>query len=540
MKNYHENEKIIVRKEALTNTIKYLTKDRFETTIAYKSYLKDAKEALINKSLTGGGYGDIAYSLTDETIKRWENFYESIVQQKKPSELKIAYLCGPNPLNDLQIMIDLGVLPENVWAFELGHNEYSNAVMETLNSEYPYLKIIKGDMSIFLEYSPMKFDIIYFDACAPLPSPSSKTLKSLVAIFKNHKLNSPGALITNFSLPTEEQDKHTRESIAKIVGAYLHPKAFLEDNDDDSEQASIKDGAEAYGHIYEDEEWGQIIYSDLENYYGQYLTRIINDIASVIVPYQKIFNSKEFLKIFFKDIFDKNSQDKLTKELKEKLYNFTHFTYDEEGGYGGDIYVDSMLYSILVSIHYIDDLDEKNKFFKSFFNELSILKNKNMFVDAISFIFYIFDQGDGQENYYSDSLKVLSNNWNAFSRHYLCDVFLFHQLKELLARQLCVPYHLNIEKTNRWTYKAKETQMFTDLLVFDECRYLYDWMPTLDMLEANLNNIDMELSIRLILDSVSKHTLYYNKEYFFGTSALDIGIKGFEGKVLKKRKNIKS
>ena len=82
--------------------------------------------------------------------------------------------------------------------------------------------------------------------------------------------------------------------------------------------------------------------------------------------------------------------------------------------------------------------------------------------------------------------------------------------------------------------------MFTDLLVFDECRYLYDWMPTLDMLEANLNNIDMELSIRLILDSVSKHTLYYNKEYFYGTSALDIGIKGFEGKVLKQRRNIKS
>jgi len=539
MENYQENEKEIVRKEALTNAIQYLTKDRFETTIAYKSYLKNAKEALIKKYKDGGGYGEIAYQLTDETIERWEKFYESIVQSKKPSELKIAYLCGPNPLNDLHIMIDLGVLPENVWAFELGDNEYSNAVMETLNSEYPYLKIIKGDMSIFFEYSPMKFDIIYFDACAPLPSPSSKTLKSLVSVFKNHKLNSPGALITNFSLPTQEQDPNTNDSIAKIVGAYLNPKAFLENNEEDSD-SRIKDGAEAYGYIYGEREWNKIISSDLDNYYGQYLTRFINDIASVIVPYQKIFNSKELIKIFFKDIFDKKSQDKLNKELKEKLYNFTHFTDDDEGGYGGDIYVDSMLYSILISIYYIDDFDKKNKFFKSFFNELSILKNKDMFVDAISFIFYIFDQGDGQEKYYSDSLQALSNNWNDLSRHYLCDVFMFHQLKELLARQLCVPYHLNIEKTDRWTYKAKETQMFTDLLVFDECRYLYDWMPTLDMLEANLNNIDMELSIRLILDSVSKHTLYYNKEYFFGTSALDIRIKGFEGKVLKKRKNIKS
>ena len=198
-------------------------------------------------------------------------------------------------------------------------------------------------MSTFFEYSPMKFDIIYFDACAPLPSPSSKTLKSLVSIFKNHKLNSPGALITNFSLPNEEQDEHTKKSIAKIVGAYLHPKAFLENNDDDNEKSSIKSCAEAYGYIYGDNEWNEIIYSDLENYYGQYLTRFINDIASVIVPYQRIFNSKEFLKIFFKDIFDKNSQNKLNKELQEELYNFTHFTYDEEGGHGGDIYVDSML-----------------------------------------------------------------------------------------------------------------------------------------------------------------------------------------------------
>lgn len=539
MKNYQENEKIIVRKEALTNAIKYLTLDRFETTIAYKSYLRNAKEALINKSFKEGSYGDIASSLSDETIARWENFYESIVQQKKPSELKIAYLCGPNPLNDLHIMIDLGVLPENVWAFEFGDYEYNLAVMETLNSEYPYLKIIKGDMSLFLEYSPMKFDIIYFDACGPLPSARSKTLKSLVSIFKNHKLNSPSVLITNFSLPTKEQDEHTRNSISKIVGAYLYPKAFLENNDDDSDEFSIKDGAEVNGYMYEEGEWDKIIYSDLENYYGQYLTRFINDIASVIVPYQRIFNSKEFLKIFFKNIFDTNSQDELTKEIKDKLYDFTHFTDDDDGGRGGDIYIDSMLYSILVSIYYIDTLDTQNKFFKSFFNELSILKNKDMFVDAISFIFYIFDQGNDQEQYYSDSLKALSKNWKAFNRHYLCDVFLFHQLKELLARQLCVPYHLNIEKTDRWTYKAKETQMFTDLLVFDECRYLYDWMPTLDMLEANLNNIDMELSIRLILDSISKHTLYYSKEYFFGTCALDVGIKGFEGKILKKRKNIK-
>ena len=65
MSNYQEKEKINVRKEALSNAIKYLTEDRTKTTIATKTYLKEAKEALIKKSNNGGNYGEIAHKLTN-------------------------------------------------------------------------------------------------------------------------------------------------------------------------------------------------------------------------------------------------------------------------------------------------------------------------------------------------------------------------------------------------------------------------------------------------------------------------------------------
>ncbi|MFD2144122.1 hypothetical protein [Mucilaginibacter antarcticus] len=59
-----------------------------------------------------------------------------------------------------------------------------------------------------------------------------------------------------------------------------------------------------------------------------------------------------------------------------------------------------------------------------------------------------------------------------------------------------------------------------DMLVFDECRYLYDWMPTIDMLKSNLANIENELSFRYILDAIGKHKRWYFDEFFLVLSLL--------------------
>jgi hypothetical protein len=119
-----------------------------------------------------------------------------------------------------------------------------------------------------------------------------------------------------------------------------------------------------------------------------------------------------------------------------------------------------------------------------------------------------------------------------------CDLVLFHQIKELLFRQIAVPYHINIEKTKRWTYLAKDTRMFMDMIILDECRYIYDWMPTIDMIEAGMDSIDRQLCYRFALDALSKHSRWYNNEYFFGTAVIDQFKKGFEAKVLAPRVRI--
>ncbi len=112
---YNQEEKNIVREQSLKNAINSLTKNRKKSTIATKDYLKNAKRHLINKN------NQKINCLDDETVIRWEKFYDSIVDKKKPSDLKVAYLCGPNPLNDLQIMVKMGnlIIPDNKEEFQL-------------------------------------------------------------------------------------------------------------------------------------------------------------------------------------------------------------------------------------------------------------------------------------------------------------------------------------------------------------------------------------------------------------------------------------
>jgi hypothetical protein len=101
-----------------------------------------------------------------------------------------------------------------------------------------------------------------------------------------------------------------------------------------------------------------------------------------------------------------------------------------------------------------------------------------------------------------------------------------------------VPYHVNVEVTRRWRYQAKETPMFMDMTILDECRYLYDWMPTTEMVSAGFSNLERQLAYRFALDGVSKHRRWYNNEYFFGTAVIDQDTDPFAAKTLYPRSDL--
>jgi len=538
MPTYNQDVKIKARRAALRQAIKTLTRERTNATLASRDYLRRMwKELTQSDTLQDRLYNA---QLTAATIKRWERFYDSAIGSKKPSELKVAYLCGPEPLNDLEVLMNCGVLPENVWAFESNSKEYETAVAAALNSAYPFLKIVKTDLRLFLEATPIKFDLIYLDFCGPLYNrdDKQKNLPTLTAIAKHQSLNSPGVLLTNFSLPSATQDPEGYRILSRLTAGYLYPKSFLENPNG---YWGVTEGPPVHS-IYE-KQWDSKVARNLPGYYGQFITRLVMDIFNYLVPADRFISNPRYVSSFFKIYNEKN---KLLETLDTELVAL--YDFDDSDGGGGDMQIDPGFFSASWTFaaysgrwpHTQDDA-EFIKHGKRMIRQLAAFSTtEEEFARKLVSYQYLMTEGVHQRNFYSDSLKSIAKGWLATSRYQFCDLFLFHQVKDLLVRQISVPYQVNVEKTKRWTYWAKETQMFMDMTVLDECRYLYDWMPTLDMLKENLKNEEMELSIRYILDALGKHTRWYYEEIFYGTAVVDVDRPGFEAKTFAKRVKLRS
>lgn len=532
---YMEPQKLKARQEVIASAIDALTANRSEATLCRRSYVREVREHLVSR---GGTDAIAAKQLTDDTIDRWEAFYDSIAQTKDAKHLKVAYLCGPNPENDLRVFCAAGILPENIWAFESDAGIHSEAISSALSSEFPFIKIINSGIDIFLEVSPIRFDIIYLDFCGPLPSRGSdqKTLLAISRIIARHALNSPGALITNVSLPTEKGDRVGRSLFARLIACYLYPKQFLEGDGDTTPEGPIFEG-------HDFEQWLSIVDSDVERYYGQFITRLLMDHASYIVPYNRVCNKSKIYRNFFKPLS--------ASQINSLLDSVFHFQSEEFDG--GDIICDPDSYPVLWTFAALDkktnckdecypQIVNNDEVFSSFAEKfLKQLRPdgdvSNLIRSTTAATFLTRAHFVGNQFLSNPLSKVIEGHY--FQNYYqFCDLLLDHQIVEFLFRQVTVPYHVNVQATRRWKYQAKSTPMFMDMTILDECRYLYDWMPTTDMVSAGFSSIERQLAYRFAMDGVSKHRRWYNNEYFFGTAVVSQDTESFEAKILFPRINL--
>lgn len=222
---YQEEIKVQARQEVLSYAIDCLTEDKNNHGyLIDENYVKRVKKQVERRNHPI----DNLYinNLNKHSISSWENFYRNNKKIKKVSELKVAYLSGPNPENDLRVLTSLGVLPENVWTFESENNLYDKAVFNALNSEYPFIKIVKGKIKTFFEYSPIKFDIVYLDFCGSITN--SECLSTLLSLFYNQCISSSGILITNFAYVDENKNLSQWNNTMKLCANYLSAKSFVE------------------------------------------------------------------------------------------------------------------------------------------------------------------------------------------------------------------------------------------------------------------------------------------------------------------------
>jgi hypothetical protein len=188
--------------------------------------------------------------------------------------------------------------------------------------------------------------------------------------------------------------------------------------------------------------------------------------------------------------------------------------------------------------HLSDNTITSNKDYNKFFNNIKSQFNGEPtppvgfeisapYRDAVLF----------KSEFYSDKVKLLAQSIPDILSQF-CDVPTETLFLETIINQICFPMHYVTNKTLRFKYKAKQTNMFTDLIIFDECRYIYDWMPSLGLIENGFNNPEHELIYRMALDGLVRNTWFYNHDTFFGCSMVDRGTHGFDHITLNKRETM--
>lgn len=111
-------------------------------------------------------------------------------------------------------------------------------------------------------------------------------------------------------------------------------------------------------------------------------------------------------------------------------------------------------------------------------------------------------------------------------------------LFDLIINQLAYPFHCSTGKELRFKYCAKSTPMYTDVTVYDECRYIYEWLPALHQITTAFNNPSYQYVFRFALDGLVKSRELYNNEFFFQGSVIPNSIPGFSSKKINQRKNL--
>jgi len=95
-----------------------------------------------------------------------------------------------------------------------------------------------------------------------------------------------------------------------------------------------------------------------------------------------------------------------------------------------------------------------------------------------------------------------------------CDIPMKNLLVELLYGLYGFPYLANTAQMLALKYKAKETTMFSNVFVFDQCRYLYDFLPTPDLWGSFFSNFSNQTIIRGCIDGIRRNHIGLNSALF--------------------------
>ncbi len=503
-RTYTQIQKNKVRHESLFHAVNVLTTNRNSSCCVDRNYVRKLYDYFMELDECNDKKEVLKMDL--KYIRSWEQLHDSYLGHKKPEDLIVCYLSGPEPQNDFNELVSLGIHPQNIWAFENNNYTYLQAINNYNSLPFPQPKIVKGSIENFFKYTPKKFDIIYIDACGTIVS-NQHALRIISSLFKFHRLNSPGIVITNFASTDEIDD------FSKLIAQYL----FFKDNlftRNEKELVNFE--------ILEDQivNFKELINKNFEEYYGEFITRVLMDLSTSIIPGQRFANSQYYNSIALDEM--KSNSIKVDLHWFDKAQN------------------NAILQFLL--LNYLLDSDVY-KFNRIKTDKSKVLINEFSGLDKCSVNIYnsLWSLAGLKTDMVSlrPEIDEIKKHFNNKSIYQFLDAPNSNLFFDLIINQLSFPMHYNTGQIKRFKYKAKKTIMYTDVFVVDECRYIYEWLPTLHLVENAFKDLSWQYTFRFALDGLVKQRLNYNNEYFFQGSVVNKNNEYFKKKELSNRIFIK-
>lgn len=553
--SYDQPTKDKARRLSLTHAVELVTSRRDAAAIVPSDHPERVREALLNSKSEGDQLAGEACE--DEDLISWRTFRAAAIGTRKPGEITVAYLAGPEPQNDLALLMELGVRPENIWAFEVEGKAAIQGLATLRELKARGVKFIPASIEDYFIGAPRRFDIIYFDACGPFPSRSSNTARVLATMFRHCALAPLGVLVSNFARPdvsaAEDLDRYSF-----LVAAYLYPKSFLE-----SEHGGSVEGPQAHSYLFNlspeaVEEWGDDeppedfideVRANFDRYYGLFITRSLMDLATIVAPMARLLSSdlwkvafKHDLKaaiargkrlvIFNEEALGGNRDDELddpdsADEICGGGVELCEEAMGEHVECDGDAISESGIFSLIwtlaacgfypVDINFGPPPFGAEKLIKDWHNAL-VGKLPILHIKGLKDLMAVYYAWRYDHSLWSEAMQRISQFPYQARMPFLCDVPTSEIGFYPTFAQLAYPAHPNVREARRFRYIAetKVTPMFMDVIAFDECRYVHDWISALHLTPEDWTDLSAQLTFRFALDGIAKDKRWLGEDFLYG------------------------
>ncbi|HAL6565270.1 TPA: class I SAM-dependent methyltransferase [Escherichia coli] len=564
--SYDQPTKNDARRLALSHAVELITSRRENAVIVPADHTHRIRDHLLQDEF----YGDRAVALACQPrdLESWRSFRLQTVGTRTSSEITVAYLAGPEPSNDMSVLLELGIRPENIWAFEIDEKTADAGLEELRELRARGIKFIPVGIEDFFIGTPRRFDIIYFDACGAFPSKNSNTLRALATMFRHSALAPLGVLVSNFACPdTSQPDVLDRYSF--LIGAYLYPKSFME-----SKTGGSIEGPPAYGYIFnytpsaddddDDEPLNDFIdevKANFEHYYGQFITRSLMDLATIVAPMSRLMSGNLWKVAFDDDLNSSIERGKRLVVFKPDVAEDVEAEVDigQEKNASGDASDDSWNQTELESLASEDwetdgDAICNPNFFSLIWTlaacgrypkatefpaihrgaeslirtwragllgkvEENELKAEGKKLEDLIALFYAWRH---DPSLWTPAMQRIEDFLYSENMPMLCDVPTTEIGFYPVFAQLAYPAHPNVRECKRFRYVAegKVTSMFTDVIAFDECRYVHDWISALHLTPEDWEDLSAQLTFRFALDGIAREKRWMGDDFLYGCHAV--------------------